>query len=204
MKILLTAFEPFGGDSVNPAWEAVRTLEAPDGAELVRLQVPTVYGLAGDTVLDAVRRERPDAVLCVGQAAGRAALTPERIAINCRDARIPDNAGQQPADETILPDGPAAYFSTLPIRAMTEAIRAADVPAAVSNTAGTFVCNDLMYTLLHGLEREFPAVRVGFIHVPCLPEQAARQEKPTPSLPLTDIVRGLEAALAVLASKAFN
>lgn len=200
MKILLTAFEPFGGESVNPAWEAVRTVKAPAGAELIRLQVPTVYGRTGETVLDAVRRERPDAVLCVGQAAGRAALTPERVAINCRDAAIPDNAGQRPTDEPVVPGGPAAYFSTLPVRAMTEAIRAAGVPAGISNTAGTFVCNDLLYALLHGLAREYPGIRGGFIHVPCLPEQAARRADGTPFLPLSEIVRGLEAALALLAA----
>ncbi len=196
MKLLLTAFEPFGGDTVNPAWEAVQALDAPEGIRVVKLQVPTVFGKAAETVLSAVRREYPDAVVCVGQAAGRAVLTPERVAINCRDARIPDNAGQAPTDEPVIPGGPAAYFSTLPLRAMVSAIRAAGVGAEISNTAGTFVCNDLMYGLLHGLAREFPGVRGGFIHVPCLPEQAQRRDGATPSMALDAIANGLTAAIS--------
>lgn len=199
MRILLTGFEPFGGEAVNPAWEAVQAVSAPQGAEIIRLLVPTVYEKAGEAVLEILRRERPDAVLCVGQAAGRAALTPERVAINCRDALIPDNAGQQPADEPVVAGGPDAYFTTLPLRAMLAAIREAGVPAALSNTAGTFVCNDLLYTLLHGLRDASPRVPCGFIHVPCLPEQAALHGDGVPSLPLSDIVRGLTAAVGAIA-----
>ena len=157
--------------------------------------MPTVFGLAGDTVWEAIARERPDAVLCVGQASGRAALTPERAALNLRDASIPDNAGNRPVDEPVVPGGPAAYFTTLPVREMAEAIRRAGLPAAISSSAGTFVCNDLLYTLLYRIEREGLPIRCGFLHVPCLPEQAAEG---TPSLPLEDTVRGLAAAVAAL------
>ena len=195
MKLLLTAFEPFGGEALNAAREAVSALDAPEGLQLRRLLVPTVFGLAGDTVWEAIARERPDAVLCVGQASGRAALTPERAALNLRDASIPDNAGNRPVDEPVVPGGPAAYFTTLPVREMAEAIRRAGLPAAISSSAGTFVCNDLLYTLLYRIEREGLPIRCGFLHVPCLPEQAAEG---TPSLPLEDTVRGLAAAVAAL------
>ena len=199
MKILLTGFDPFGGENVNPALEAVKLVKAPAGAALVRLEVPTVFGKSIDTVLEAVRLHRPDAVVCVGQAAGRAGITPERVAINLMDASIPDNEGNQPCDRPVYPDGENAYFSTLPVKAMVEAIKAAGVPASLSNTAGTFVCNQLMYGLLYHTSREFPGIRGGFVHVPCIPEQAERTEGNLPSLPLPEIVRGLEAALAVLA-----
>ena len=199
MKILLTGFDPFGGESINPAWEAVKRVKAPAGAELIRLEVPTVFGRSITTVLTSMRLHRPDVVVCVGQAAGRSEITPERVAINIADASIPDNEGNTPCDEPIYPEGENACFSTLPVKAMVEAIKAAGLPASLSNTAGTFVCNQLMYGLLYHISREFPGVGGGFIHVPCIPEQAARMEKPVPSLPLPEIVRGLEAALSALA-----
>lgn len=198
MKILLTGFDPFGGESINPAWEAVKRVKAPAGAELIRLEVPTVFGRSITTVLTSMRLHRPDVVACVGQAAGRSEITPERVAINIADASIPDNEGNTPCDEPIYPEGENACFSTLPVKAMVEAIKAAGLPASLSNTAGTFVCNQLMYGLLYHISREFPGVGGGFIHVPCIPEQAARMEKPVPSLPLPEIVRGLEAAMSVL------
>ena len=198
MKILLTGFDPFGGESINPAWEAVKRVKAPAGAELIRLEVPTVFGRSITTVLTSMRLHRPDVVVCVGQAAGRSEITPERVAINIADASIPDNEGNRPCDAPIYPDGENACFSTLPVKAMVEAIKAAGLPASLSNTAGTFVCNQLMYGLLYHISREFPGMGGGFIHVPCIPEQAARMEKPVPSLPLPEIVRGLEAALSVL------
>ena len=202
MRILLTAFEPFGGESTNAALEAVMRVHAPEGVTLNTLTVPTVFGLGTDTVLLAMRALRPDAVICVGQAAGRAAITPERVAINVRDARIPDNAGFRPSDEPIDPRGPAAYFSTLPIKAMTEAIQTAGVHAAISNTAGTFVCNDLFYSVCRAIEMESLRTVGGFIHVPCTPAQAAAHTPPLASMPLEDIVRGLEAAIgAVTACK---
>ena len=199
MKILLTGFDPFGGESINPAWEAVKRVKAPAGAELIRLEVPTVFGRSITTVLTSMRLHRPDVVVCVGQAAGRSEITPERVAINIADASIPDNEGNRPCDAPIYPDGENACFSTLPVKAMVEAIKAAGLPASLSNTAGTFVCNQLMYGLLYHISREFPGMGGGFIHVPCIPEQAARMDKPVPSLPLPEIVRGLEAALSALA-----
>lgn len=203
VKVLLTGFDPFGEERqaehpVNPAWEAVKRVQPPERIELMRLQVPTVFGLSVETVRDAMERFRPDAVICVGQAAGRTAVTPERIGINVMDAVAADNAGNAPQDQPVVPGAPAAYFATLPVKAMTEAIRAADVPAAVSDTAGTFVCNALLYGVLHLAATEFPDTRCGFIHVPCLPEQAAHFSRPVFTLPMEEIVRALEAALRVL------
>ena len=199
MKILLTAFDPFGGETVNPALEAVKAVRgAVAGAEIVKLTVPTVFGKSVETVYEAMKRERPDAVLSVGQAAGRAGLSVERVAINLEDASVADNKGQKPVDTPVVPGGPAAYFATIPVKAVAERINAAGVPAAVSNSAGTFVCNHLMYGVLYHAAREFPGVRAGFIHVPYLPEQTL--DKPgAPSLPPEDMVRGLEAAIAAIA-----
>lgn len=193
-KLLVTGFDPFGGETRNPAREAVLAL--PDrigGWELTKLEVPTVFGLAADTVLQAAEDLVPDAILCVGQAGGRAAITPEMVAINLRDASIPDNAGNRPVNVPVAEDGPAAYFTTLPVHAMTAAIRDAGIPGALSYSAGVFVCNDLLYTLLHRYHDT--AVRVGFIHIPYLPEQARAG---VPSLPLEKAVRGLTAAIEVL------
>lgn len=203
MKLLLTAFEPFGGEAINPALEAVyRVPDQIGGVQVVRLEVPTVFHAAIDTVAGAIGRERPDAVLCVGQAGGRAGITPERVAINLDDAAIPDNAGRQPVDEPIFTDGAPAYFSTLPIKAMVQAIRAAGLPASVSNTAGTFVCNHLMYGVLYTLAKQYPGVRGGFVHVPFAPEQAACRAAPTPSMSLDDIARGLTAAISAIEANA--
>ena len=194
MKILLTAFEPFGGEGTNASLEAMKRINAPPGMTLIRLEVPTVFGLAGERVLRAVREEKPDAVVCLGQAAGRSAVTPERVAINLRDASIPDNAGNMPKEEPVVPGGPAAYFSTLPIRAMVTRAQAAGVPAAISNSAGTFVCNDLMYALLHALSNDFPEIIGGFIHVPaCTPLEK------DPSVPLLSTEKAVDAIQAMLA-----
>ena len=196
MKILLSAFEPFGGERANASQEALKLIRAREGTELVKITVPTVFGLAGTTLLDALRKEKPDAVICLGQAGGRAAVTPERCAINVRDARIPDNAGHQPKDEPVIAGGPAAFFSTLPIKAMAAAARKAGFAAEISNSAGTFVCNDLLYTLLYTLEREFPAVRGGFIHVPaCV---SSDQSAPVPIMPSSVTAAAIEAMLADL------
>ena len=169
--LLITGFEPFGGETINPAWEAVKALpEQIGGWQLRKLQIPTVFGLAAARTLACAAECRPDAVLCIGQAGTRSAVTPEYVGINLRHARIADNLGNQPQDEPVVPGGPTAYFATVPVRAMTAAIEAQGIPAAVSYTAGTYVCNDLLYTLLHHYA-ETP-VRAGFIHVPFLPEQA--------------------------------
>ena len=198
MRVLLTAFEPFGGEQINAALEAVKRMKAPQGAELTILTVPTVFGLCTETVISAVRSVDPDYVICVGQASGRNAITPERVAINVRDARIPDNAGNQPVDQRIDPDGPAAYFSTLPIRSMVEAMQTRDISAAISNSAGTFVCNDLFYGLCRALDTEFSGIKGGFIHVPCTPDQAAGSEHPLPSMEIQAIALGLEISIEAL------
>lgn len=199
MKLLLTAFDPFGGEPVNPALEAVKLVSDRVGnTEVVKVEVPTVFRKSIDTVAEAIRRERPDAVLCIGQAGGRYDLTPERVAINLDDARIKDNEGNQPIDQAIEPQGAPAYFSTLPIKAMVQSIRAQGIPASVSNTAGTFVCNHLMYGVLHLLATEYPQVRGGFMHVPFIPSQVVNRPAPAPSLGLNDIAKGIEAAIRAI------
>ena len=190
-RLLITGFDPFGGATVNPSWMAVERLPDQIGeCVLCKLQLPTVFGKAAAAVLEIARQFCPDTILCVGQAGGRAAVTPERIGVNIRDARIPDNAGNQPRGEFVDSSGPAAYFSTLPVEAMAQAIRDAGVDATVSNSAGAFVCNDVLYSLLHHYDGT--AVRVGFVHVPYLPEQGA------PSMELAQIVRALEAAITLI------
>ena len=190
-KLLITGFDPFGGEIINPAWEAVKLLPDQIGPSILRkLEIPTVFELASKTVADAADEFCPDVILCIGQAGGRSAITPERIGVNIRDAKISDNAGNQPVGEFCRPKGPAAYFSTLPVQAMAEAICRVQVLGQVSNSAGAFVCNDVLYCLLHRYAGT--PVRVGFIHVPYLPQQGS------PSLPLADTVRGLEAAISAL------
>ena len=192
--LIITGFDPFGGEKVNPAWEAVSRLpDTVGGYRLTKLQIPTVFGQAAEQVLAAARLDAPDVILCVGQAGGREAVTPERIAINCMDARIPDNAGNQPCEMSVIPGGSDGIFSTVPVRRMADAIEKAGIPGKVSNTAGTFVCNDTLYRLLHHYAAT--AVRVGFIHVPHLPEQAKDSGA---SMPLEDIIRGLSAAIKAL------
>lgn len=200
MKILLTAFEPFGGDTVNPAQVAVRMV--PDevaGAQIVKIDVPVVVGKSIEAVRRAMEKEQPDAVLCIGQAGGRIGLTPERVAINIDDARIPDNEGNQPIDQPIYADGAPAYFSSLPVKAMVAAIREAGVPASLSNSAGTFVCNHLMYGVLYHIAKSWPNMRGGFMHVPFLHEQVMNRPN-TASLSSQDIVIGIRAALEAIVS----
>lgn len=194
MRILITGFEPFGGQDINPSWEAVRQLpDSLEGHLLRKLQVPVVFGAAAEKVAAEKDSFRPDIILCTGQAGGRSGMTPERVAINLRDASIPDNAGFQPQDEPVLEGGPAALFSTVPVKKMSEAIRSAGVPSAVSLSAGSFVCNDLFYSLLSCCSDS--STRVGFLHVPYLPEQAAGNE---PSLPADSLYSGLLAAVRSL------
>jgi pyroglutamyl-peptidase len=195
MKILITGFEPFEAEPVNPSWEAVRHLpDSVAGAEVVKLQIPTVFGRSADVVRDAIREHDPDVIISVGQAGGRFMVSPERVAINMDDGRIPDNDGQQPIDLPIRDDGPPAYFSTLPIKAMVSAMRGAGVPAVVSNTAGTYVCNHIMYQVLYMIDHEFPGRRGGFIHVPYTPQQVV--EKPgVPCLSVEDMTTALAAGL---------
>ena len=193
-RVLLTGFDPFGEDTLNPSWLAVQALHGREvaGHRVVAAQLPTVFGQAIGVLHALLATHQPSLVICVGQAGGRAALSLERVAININDARIADNAGAQPVDTAVAADGPAAYFSTLPVKAMRLAIRHEGVASEVSQTAGTFVCNHVFYGLMHALAHkpEFKVVRGGFIHVPWLPSQGA------PAMPLQDMVSGLHAAVA--------
>ncbi len=194
--VLLTGFEPFNGAAINPAWEAVRALDGwqGDGFHVVTRQLPCVFGLSTRLLLDAIEESKPDVVIAVGQAGGRPDITVERIAINVDDAPIPDNDQWQPLDATIVSAGPAAYFATLPIKAMVQAIRAHGVAASVSQTAGTFVCNHVFYGLMH-FTHGLP-LKAGFIHVPYLPEQVV--DKPgVAAMELAQIIEALRAAVDV-------
>jgi pyroglutamyl-peptidase len=202
MKALVTGFEPFGPDAVNPSREAVLRLPSRLGDLTIETRiVPTVFGRAIAALEDAIVTTQPDIVLCVGLAGGRAELSLERVAINVDDARIPDNDGQQPIDRPIVATGPSAYFTGLPVKRAVAALRQAGLPAIVSNTAGTFVCNHIFYGLMHLVaSRRLPA-RGGFLHVPSLPEQAAGLAGiQVPSMALDDIVRGIEIILRVAAA----
>lgn len=202
MKILLTGFDPFGGESINPAYEAVKEVKAPEGVELIKLEVPTVFFKAFDCVKAVMEAQKPDAVICVGQAGGRSAVTPERVAINLMDAKSPDNEGFIPVDQPIVQDGENALFSTLPVKKIVSAINSADVPSQISNTAGTFVCNSLMYGVLNLCKERFPQTIAGFIHVPYIPQQVT--DKPElPSLPLSKTVAALEAAVKYVAEELY-
>ena len=198
MKILVTGFDPFGGEKVNPALEAVKSLPSViHGAEIRWVEIPTVFYQSAEVLEAEIVRYQPDVVLCIGQAGGRASLTPERVAINQDDARIPDNQGNQPIDTPIRLDGEAAYFSTLPIKAMVQAIKEVGLPATVSNTAGTFVCNHLMYQALYLADKKFPHMRAGFMHIPYMIEQVINKPN-TASMNLADIVKGIEATIGAI------
>lgn len=199
-KLLITGFDPFGGESVNPSWEAVKLLNDTIGEyRLIKMQLPTVFGKAARSLLEAAEKEQPRAIISVGQAGGRKGITPEVIGINLREARIPDNEGNQPINVPVVPGGPAAYFSTLPVREMVDALQKEQIPCGLSCSAGTFVCNDVLYSVLDHFDGT--PVRAGFIHVPFLPEQA---KEGVPSLPLESIVRGLSLAISVLSSPCGN
>ncbi len=199
MKLLLTAFDPFGGEKVNSAQEAVKRVPGKVGdTDIVKLELPTVFGQSIRMLCEGLKKHRPDAVLCIGQAGGRFELTPERVAINLDDARIPDNEGNQPIDAPIFEDGAPAYFTTLPIKAMVKAMREAGIPASVSNTAGTFVCNHLMYGVLYTLSKNHPDVKGGFMHVPFITSQVVNRPAAAPSLSVDEIVAGIEASVAAI------
>jgi pyroglutamyl-peptidase len=194
--VLLTGFEPFNKATINPAWEAVRALEgwSGDGFRVEVRQLPCVFGVANEVLRQAVDEIKPDLVIAVGQAGGRAELSVERVAINVDDASIVDNAGRQPIDAAIVADGPAAYFATLPIKAIVRAMRERGLVAGVSQTAGTFVCNHVFYGLMH--HTAGMPLRAGFIHVPYLPEQVTELSG-VPSMALEDIVAGLRTTVGV-------
>lgn len=195
MKILVTGFDPFGGEEVNPAIETVKRL--PDtigGAKIIKLEIPTVCHQSLRVIDEAIAGYDPDVVLSVGQAGGRPDITVERVGINVDDCRIPDNAGNQIVDEPIYADGPAAYFVTVPIKAMVQRIRERNIPASVSNTAGTFVCNHVTYGVCHLLAVKYPGKRSGFIHIPFLPQQAV-DKKNMPSMSQDMMVEAITAAI---------
>lgn len=200
MKILLTGFDPFGGETINPSYEAVRLVpDTVPGAQIVKGKIPTSFAACASALEQLFRMHKPDAVLCVGQAGGRASAAVERVAINLMDARIPDNDGAQPIDRPICPDGPAAYFATVPVKALVQSIRAAGIPCDISYTAGTFVCNCLLYHALHIAATKSPNLRAGFIHLPYSEQQTADKPKGTPCLPLETMARLLTTAAQTLA-----
>ena len=198
MNILITGFDPFGGEAINPALEAVKLLpDEIDGHKIDKLEIPTVFHKSKEVVEEQLNQKEYDIVLAIGQAGGRFELTPERVGINIDDARNPDNEGNQPLDEVIQTTGAAAYFSNLPVKRMTEGIKSQGVPARLSNTAGTFVCNHILYQLGYLEATKFPNIKFGFIHVPFIPEQVTdKVEKP--SMSLETIAKGLKVALEVV------
>ena len=193
LKVLITGFDAFGGDAINPSWLAVKALHGRQILKhtVVAAQLPTVFDESLSLLRALLKQHKPALTICVGQAGGRSALSLERVAININDARLADNAGAQPVDTPVVPGAPAAYFSSLPIKAMLLALQRAGVAAEVSQTAGTFVCNHVFYGLMHVLttQRGLKRSRGGFIHVPWLEQQG------TPSMPLADITRGLKLAV---------
>lgn len=193
-QILITGFDPFGGESINPSWEAVKGLEDEIGDyRLVKMEIPTVFKKAAEKIIRCAEEIKPDVILMIGQAGGRRGVTPEVIGINLREARISDNEGNAPQNEPIVENAPAAYFATVPVRRMVQAISSLGIPSALSYSAGAFVCNDVLYSVLHHFRDT--KIKAGFIHVPFLPEQAKEN---APALPLHEIVRALTAAVSAL------
>ena len=191
-KLLITGFEPFGGEFVNPSWLAVENLPDCIGDyKLIKLLIPVVFGVAADVVINKANEINPDVILCIGQAGGRSAVTPEKLGINLRYASIPDNSGQAPIDESISPNGKNAYFSSLPVRIIADAIKNKGIPSQVSYSAGAYVCNDVLYSLLEHYEDT--NVKVGFIHVPYVSEQEKE-----PSMSLIDIINALTVAIEAI------
>lgn len=195
--VLLTGFEPFDGADVNPSWEAARALDgwSGPGFQVAARELPCVFGRANLALFDAIDALQPDIVIAVGQGGGRHEISVERVALNVDDANMPDNAGQQPVDATIADGGPAAYFSTLPIKAIVKSLRLRGFPAGVSQTAGTFVCNHVFYGLMQHAQGK--GLKAGFIHVPFLPQQVADRANAAPSMALNDIIDGLRIAVEV-------
>ena len=198
MKILVTGFDPFGGEPINPAIESVKRL--PDniaGAEIIKLEIPTVRKKSLEKIEEAINEHNPDIILSIGQAGGRFDISIERVGINLDDFRIPDNEGNQIIDEPIFPDGENSYFVKLPVKAMVQNVQKNNIPASVSYTAGTFVCNHVLYGVLYLIEKKYKGKKSGFIHIPFLPEQVV-DKRNTPSMELSTIVKGLTAAIEAI------
>jgi pyroglutamyl-peptidase len=197
LTVLVTGFDPFGGESINPAFEATRKLDGATiaGAKVHTGEIPTIRYQCIAKVQKYMAAYQPEIIICVGQAGGSAGISLERVAINCDDFRIPDNGGNQPVDEAIVKEGPAAYFSTLPIKAMKAALLAKGIPAVISNSAGTFVCNHVFYSLMDTLAHDSVKRIGGFVHVPYLPEQTAKMNEPEPSMSVDTIVTALRAII---------
>lgn len=198
MRVLVTGFDPFGGEPINPAIESVKRL--PDeiaGAEIIKLEIPTVFNRSLEVIDAAIAKYDPDMILSVGQAGGRPDITVEKVGINLNDGRIPDNDGYQPIDTPIFEDGPVGYFSLLPVKAMVENIKKAGVPASVSYTAGTYVCNHVLYGVRYICEHKYPGKKSGFIHIPFLPSQCLNK-KGMCSMSLENIVTALTAAIETM------
>ncbi|AIY80411.1 pyroglutamyl-peptidase I [Clostridium botulinum] len=192
MKVLITGFDPFGGESINPALEAVKKLpNTISNAEIIKLEIPTVFKKSLDKIEENILAHKPDIVISIGQAGGRFGITPERVAINIDDARIEDNEKNQPIDLKVFEDGENAYFTTLPIKAMVKEMQEAGIPSSVSNSAGTFVCNHVMYGVLYMINKKYPNIKGGFIHVPYIPSQVVNKPN-MPSMSIEDISKGLE------------
>lgn len=206
MKILVTGFDPFGGEKTNPAYEAVKLL--PDeisGSEIIKLEIPTVFSRSSLVVEEAIKEHNPNVILNIGQAGGRSSISVERVAINLGEARIPDNDGEQPIDEKLQKDGEAAYFSTIPVKGMVKNIRDHGIPANVSYTAGTYVCNSIMYNVLYMAHKKYNNIRAGFIHVPFSIGQAADKPDGTPSMAIDTIAKALEYAIeAIVEDKEYD
>jgi len=199
-KVLVTCFDPFGGAAVNPSQIAVTQLpDEIDDIKVVKQVIPTVFDKSIDILFDVLKIEAPDVVICVGQAGGRPNITVERVAININDAPIPDNDGNQPVDSAIFADAPSAYFATLPIKAMVQNCNNIGIPAAISNTAGTFVCNHLMYAACHYAALHQPKLKAGFIHIPFVPEQTIDKQT-MPSMSCADIIAGLKSFIKTAAT----
>ncbi|TCJ82262.1 UNVERIFIED_ORG: pyroglutamyl-peptidase I [Bacillus cereus] len=196
--VLLTGFDPFGGESINPAWEVAKSLHEKTIGEykIISKQVPTVFQKSISVLKEYIEELNPEMVICIGQAGGRPDITIERVAINVDDARIADNEGNQPVDVPVVEEGPAAYWSTLPMKAIVKRLQAEGIPASVSQTAGTFVCNHIFYGLMHELEKRDKKIKGGFIHIPFLPEQASNYPG-QPSMSLSTIRKGIELAVEV-------
>ena len=199
MKILITGFDPFGNESVNPAYEAVKLLPGEiAGAEIIKLEIPTVFNKCDAVVDEAIDKNSPDVVLSIGQAGGRFDISVERVAVNIADGRIPDNAGYQPIDEPIRKGGPNAYFASVPVKAMVEKIRGKGIPASVSYTAGSYVCNFIMYCVLHSIASKHKNIRAGFIHVPFMTSQGIGKPVNTPTMSIESIASAIAAAVEAI------